>query len=90
MTHDLRPLMDEPLIERFVRFDPRRPSEARLAETGVAVWVIVEYVRDVLAGDLDRAAQDYDLSVDAVRASLAFYRYYPAEIDARLLLNNGA
>jgi uncharacterized protein (DUF433 family) len=87
MAREVVPLTDRELIARHVLFAPRRPSDARLAETGVGVWIIVEYLRDVVDGDIRQAAADYDLPVDSVRAALAFYRLHPAPIDARILLN---
>jgi len=79
---------DDALIERHVELDPTRPyaAEARLVDSGVSVWAIIGHLPSV-DGDIDRAAEDYDLESDAVRAALAYYRLHQTQIDARLVAN---
>jgi uncharacterized protein (DUF433 family) len=81
---------DAALIARHVEPDPYRPypEEARLVDSGVSVWAIIGYLPTV-DGDIDQAAEDYDLHPDAVRAALAYYQVHRTLIDARLAANAG-
>lgn len=78
------------LIARHIRRDPFRPdpAEARLVDSGVSVWAIIGYLPTV-DGDIERAAEDYEIDPDAVRAALAWYRQHRGAIDARLAANAG-
>jgi uncharacterized protein (DUF433 family) len=75
------------LIARYIEPNPHKPgaAEARLRESGVSVWAIVDYWYGV---DFDKArtAHDYDIPAEAVEAALAYYKAHKALIDARLAL----
>ena len=72
------------LIRRYVQENPRQPgfADARLAQSGVAVWALVAYQRAV--GSLDVVAHDYDLPVQEVEAAFAYYQRHQPTIDARI------
>jgi hypothetical protein len=53
----------------------------------VPVWQVIAYLQ---AADLPTVASAYDLSEEAVRAAIAYYRRHRALIDARILLQNEA
>jgi uncharacterized protein (DUF433 family) len=79
---------DQERITRYVEQHPRKrgEAEARLADSKIAIWALVGYLR-MVDGDVDRVAADYDLPRDAVEAALAYYRQHRAAIDARLAAN---
>lgn len=79
---------DVALIARHIRRDPYRPApaEARLTDSGVSVWAVIGYLPTV-DGDIARAAEDYEIDPDAVRAAIAWYRQHHGAIDARLAAN---
>lgn len=76
------------LIARHIVEDPYRPgaAEVRLAGSGVSVWAIIGYLPAV-DGDIERAAHDYDIEPDAVRAAIVWYRRHKSAIDERLAAN---
>jgi uncharacterized protein (DUF433 family) len=75
------------LIDTYIERDPRRPEDARLREHGVTVWTLIGYWRDVVGGDVEQVAQDYEVPAEAVRAALAYYERHRELFDARLALN---
>jgi uncharacterized protein (DUF433 family) len=79
------------LIDRWIEPGPADlgPQEARLAGYGVTVWSLIAYLR-IAGDDLARAASDYDLPLDAVRAAWAYYDVHQDLIDARIALNEAA
>jgi uncharacterized protein (DUF433 family) len=81
-------MAEQELITRYVEQHPRKRgvAEARLAESKIAVWALVGYLR-MVDGDIARVAADYDLPREAVDAALAYYRQHRAAIDARLAAN---
>ena len=82
--------MDEDaLIAQHVEEDSRRPGPAyaRLSESGVPIWALIGYWRDAVGGDVRRAADDYDVPIEAMQAALAYYRRHQTPIDARITLN---
>jgi uncharacterized protein (DUF433 family) len=88
MSHDVLPVdARQALIERHIEPDARRPDDARLRVYGVSVWTIVGYWRDVADRDVERVAEDYEISAEAVRVALAFYQEHRDLIDARLAYN---
>lgn len=85
-----RKLTDDELIEKYVEPHPSKPGPARWRlveeEHGVPVWVLIA----VLAEDGSNAAQvahDYDISMEALAAAVAYYRRNKKYIDAWNLLN---
>jgi uncharacterized protein (DUF433 family) len=80
------------LIDRHIAVDPdgRGPADAYLKDYGTSVWALVAYLQGGAAGDARRAAADYEVPLEAVRAALAYYARHKAHIDARLLLNSAA
>jgi len=79
---------DAQLIERHIELNPHKPwlAEARLKQSGVAVWALVGHLPAV-DGDVDRVAAEYAIPREAVEAALAYYRRHQALIDARLDAN---
>jgi uncharacterized protein (DUF433 family) len=73
------------LIDRHIVLGPEAtgPVGARVAGAGVRVWALIGYLR-ANEQDIARAAADYEISVDAVRAALAYYDKNRDAIDARL------
>lgn len=80
--------VESDLIARHIVDDPYRPgpAEVRLADSGVSVWAIIGYLPTV-NGDVERAARDYDIEPDAVRAAIAWYHQHKTAIDERLAAN---
>lgn len=76
------------LIERYIELDPRRPgpSEARLRQSGVPVWILVAQLSG-MNGDVEQVAADYHLPLEAVHAALAYYHCHTPIIDARIAMN---
>jgi uncharacterized protein (DUF433 family) len=83
---------EQALIDRHIAQDGAdcEPEGATLAATGAAVWAIVGYWRDAVGGDEEQVAADYAVPVEAVRATLAYYRRHREAIDARLAANDAA
>ena len=82
---------EEDLIAQYIELNPHKPwpSEAWLTKYGVSVWALIAYLRAV-EGDVAQVAHDYEVSLEAVQAVLAYYRQHKAVIDARILLNEEA
>ncbi len=78
------------LIGRWIEPHPWRhdPAEARLRDRKISVWAIIGHLGGD-DGDLQQAADDYDIPVEAVEAAVAYYRQHRAAIDARLAQNMG-
>ena len=77
------------LIQRYIEENPLQPgpADARLKDYGTALWALISYLDRAVDGDIEQAAVDYDVPVEAVHAALAYYRRHQAPIDARILLN---
>lgn len=60
--------------------------DARLKRVGVSVWSLIGYVR-AYDGDTEKARRAFELSLEEMKAALAYYRRNKDCIDARLLLN---
>jgi len=84
-THDpdVAPSDDE-LIARYIEMDPNRPGPfgARLVEYAVPVWAIAGYCLLAVQGDIDRTAEDYEVSRTSVEAAMAYYRQHQGAIEA--------
>ena len=76
------------LIERFIEIDVHHPGAAGalLRASGVPVWVLVAQL-PAADGSVEKLASEYDISIDAVHAALAYYRRHRKIIDARIALN---
>jgi hypothetical protein len=77
------------LIAQYIRGDPARHGRDR-ARTGseewtTPVWQVIAYLQ---AANIPTVAYEYDVSEEAVRAAIAYYRRHRALIDARILLQN--
>lgn len=76
------------LIERYI--EHRTPQNSRadavVRDTGVPVWALVGYLPAV-EGNLNQVAQDYDLPLDAVIASIYYYSENKGAIDCRIEAN---
>ena len=83
-------LDDQRLIERHVDLDtdryPGGRADARLRDSGVSVWAIVAFL-GLYGNDVDKVAEHFGLSREAVEAALAYYRRNKPYIDARIALN---
>ena len=81
---------EQHLIERHVDLDtdryPSGRADARLRDSGVSVWAIVAFL-GVYGNDVDKVAEHFGLSREAVEAALAYYRRNKPYIDARIALN---
>ena len=77
-------MSEQVLVDEYIEPNPNRPgpADAWLRSYVVPVWVLIGYL-EAVHGDVVRVAVDYDVSVDAVRAAVAYYRRYKAVIDAR-------
>ena len=81
---------DDALIARYidnVNVDDDHPSYARLADYATPVWAIIGTWR--ATDDVEQVAGEWHVSVEYVRAALAYYRRFGRYIDALLLLNQG-
>jgi uncharacterized protein (DUF433 family) len=77
------------LIAQYIRRDPARHGRDRV-RTGteawtIPVWQVIAYLE---AADISTVASEYDVSEEAVKAAIAYYRRHRALIDARILLQN--
>jgi uncharacterized protein (DUF433 family) len=81
---------DRELVSALIEPDPYHPGpmDVVVRERHVPVWALVNYFVAV-DGDTARVASDYDISTDAVRAALAYYKAHREIIDARLAANDG-
>lgn len=75
----------EELIARYIGRDPRKPGldNSWLVDDGIPVWAIIGYWQGA-AGNIEATARGFDISIDAVKAAVAFYERHQAVIDARL------
>ena len=73
--HDSDSKADAALVDRWIDPDSvaRRIDAARLVDSAVPVWALIGYL-DAVNGDKQQVAQDYDVSLEAVEAAIAFYR----------------
>ncbi|SRR5215204_5502081 len=80
-------------LASLVELDPDQPvvDQARLVDSGVAVWAIVNHIGNVIDGEIEddveattvaQTAHDYQISAVEVVAAFDFYRRHRAEIDA--------
>ena len=81
---------EDTLITDYVELNPDKPGfdQARLKEFGVAIWALVAYYQ-VVNGDLNQVAHDYEIPCEQVKAALAYYKRHRTLIDARVAINNG-
>jgi uncharacterized protein (DUF433 family) len=78
------------LIARHVDVSDRAaPEEARLRDSGIRVWALVEHLKKV-DRDPAKLAEEFGIPSDAVAAALAYYDRHKARIDARIVLNTRA
>jgi uncharacterized protein (DUF433 family) len=81
---------EEQLITRFIDLDTDRYSggraDARLKDSGVAVWAIVAFLH-VYDNDVARVAEHFTIAEAEVEAALAYYRRNRKFVDARIALN---
>jgi uncharacterized protein (DUF433 family) len=65
-----------------------RKGDARIKGTGVHVWALIGYLQGAQENwDIERAARDYQLPVEAVRAAVAYYDRYAMFIEDVLEAN---
>ncbi len=82
--------MDEDaLIARYIEENPRQPGQAgaRLKDYGTEVWALIGYLRDAVGGDVETAAADYEIPVEALEAARAYHRRHPEPINGRIAWN---
>jgi hypothetical protein len=77
------------LIRRHIAENPNRPgpADARFSESGTAIWAFIEYLTGAVAGDVEQAARDYEISMETAEAALAYYQQHRPLIDARIAGN---
>lgn len=76
------------LISAHIEPHPFRDSkaEARIRDAGVSVWALVAaYLQTPGPNALEQVAEAYDITVDDMRAALAYYKRHKRVIDARLI-----
>lgn len=87
-----RPLSDDDvreLIERHVDTESLGAgiARARIRGTGTTVAAVIMNL-EAVAGDLKKAADDYDLTVEQVLGAVFFYWEHQDVIDAEITLRN--
>ena len=60
--------------------------EARLRDTGIPVWALIDYLKAV-DNDVEAVARAHEIPVEDVEAAVAYYQRHRAAIDARLTAN---
>ncbi len=70
-------------IAQYSTTDPHRAGEqyAILRDEGIPVWALVAHLIGA-AWNVRQAADDYEISLDAVEAAIAYYNLHRAAIDA--------
>jgi uncharacterized protein (DUF433 family) len=76
------------LIARWIQQRPRRvgPAEAWVLPYGVPVWILIGQLQ-LEEWNLERIASDHRLSLEAVRAAVAYYQRHQIAIDERIEQN---
>ena len=84
-------MIDSESIEQHIEENPDHPgpADACLADSGIDVWLVVAYANSV-AGNLERVAETYDISLESVQAACAYYSRHKELIDARITLEHAA
>jgi hypothetical protein len=90
-----------PAYAHMIKADPHRPGPARARLIGFErpIWGIIQSM--IMFGDIDdpleaseeliaRTAEDYDITVEAVRAALAYYQLNRGAIDAKIATDQAA
>jgi hypothetical protein len=90
-----------PEYAHLIKADPHRPGPARARLVGFErpIWGIIQEM--IMFGDVDdpldaseeliaQTAEDYKISVEAVRAALAYYELSRGAIDAKLATDEAA
>jgi uncharacterized protein (DUF433 family) len=82
-------MTDTELIACQIEENPYKPgvADARLKDSGVAVWAFIGYLQAARGGDVTAAATDYQLSPAATQAALAYYRQHRKLVDAQVAVN---
>ncbi len=81
------------LIAAYIEPHPTNPGIAeyrlRVEQNGYPVWAIIG---DLTANgeNIAQVAHDYEISLEAIQATRAFYARHQNEIDARLAANDAA
>ena len=80
-------MTDEHLIGERIK-EPAQPGdhEARLRNTGIPVWALIDYLK-AARNNLETVAAAHEVPVDDVRAAVAYYKRHRDSIDARLQAN---
>ncbi len=83
-----RTLVIEPDLADYIEPDPHRPdpSDVRLRQYGIHVWVLVGYWLGT-GRDACRTAQDYDIPMEYLEAALRYYERHKIFIDVRRAQN---
>jgi uncharacterized protein (DUF433 family) len=67
----------------------RAPYDARMKASGARVRTIIRQLK-LDDGDIEQVAESRDLSVEAIRAAIAYYERHRDVIDAKILLEDAA
>ncbi|MCX6021988.1 MAG: hypothetical protein NTZ05_09715 [Chloroflexi bacterium] len=81
-------LTDDELIAKHIRPNPHRTGrdEAILLGSNISVWALIGYLPAV-DGDIVRVAEDYDIPLEAMQATMAYYQRNNQIIDNRIDAN---
>lgn len=79
-------MTEERLITERITEPIQMGQEARLRNSGVPVWAIIGYLQAV-ANDVEATARAHEVTVEDVRAAMAYYRQHREALDARLMAN---
>jgi uncharacterized protein (DUF433 family) len=73
------------LVQQRIELNPHRPAvyEARTAEEGIPVWVLVSSL-DAAGGEVQTVAAAYEIPIETVEAAALFFLLYDREIMARI------
>lgn len=80
---------DEAELDAMVEPHPDggRPY-ARLVESGISIWALINRMGDPTAENIHRVALEYDLPEAVIHAAVRYYERNKKFIDAVIIINN--
>lgn len=89
ITSETPPLTDDELIEKYVAPGFRRTgiAEAVVEPEGIPVWALAGALMLREGATPEQVARDYEISLQAMYAALAYYQRHRAVIDDRIEAN---
>jgi uncharacterized protein (DUF433 family) len=84
----MKTMTDRELVAALIEPDPYHPGpmDVVVRERHIPVWALVNYIV-AAEGDIDQTAAAYNISTDAVRAAITYYKDHKEIIEARLEAN---